>query len=74
VADKLVAIAQFADSSEADLARQLLADFGIKSVVTGQHAANTYVIPGVALAELQVLESRAQEAREILESRNKPEQ
>ncbi|MHC4657733.1 MAG: putative signal transducing protein [Planctomycetota bacterium] len=74
MADKLVTIAEFADSSEADLAKQLLADFGIDSVVTGQHAANIYTIPAIAAAELQVFESQAQQALEILESRKEREQ
>jgi len=74
MADKLVTIAQFADSSEADLARQLLGDFGIKAVVTGQHAANIYTLPAVAAAELQVFESEAERALEILESSRKQEE
>jgi hypothetical protein len=71
VADKLVTIAQFADYIEANLAKQLLADFGIKSVVVGQNAANLYSVPAIADTDLQVFESRAQQAREILESRKK---
>jgi len=75
VADKLVTIAQFADYIEADLAKQLLDDFGIKSVVTGQNAANIYSgLPALANVELQTLESQAQQAREILESQKKQEQ
>jgi hypothetical protein len=69
MADKLVTIAQFADSAEASLAKQLLDDFGIKSVITGQHAANVYSgLTNIAAAELQVFESQAQKAQEILES------
>ena len=75
MADKLVTIAQFADYIEADLAKQLLDDFGIKSVVTGQNAANIYSgLPALANVELQTLESQAQQAREILESQKKQEQ
>lgn len=75
VADKLVTIAKFADTGEAHLAKQLLADFGIKSVVTGQHAANIYAgLTAVAATELQVFESQAQKAIEILESHKKQEQ
>ena len=73
MADKLVTIAKFADYIEADLARQLLDDFGIESVVTGQNAANIYSIPAFAQADLQVFESQAQKAREILESNKKQE-
>ncbi|MBN1393040.1 MAG: DUF2007 domain-containing protein [Sedimentisphaerales bacterium] len=69
MADRLVTVAQFSDYIEAELAKQQLADFGIEAVVTGANAANTYAgfffIEG---PELQVLESRAEEAKEILES------
>ena len=71
MADRLVTIAQFADYIEASLAKQLLDDSGIKSVVAGQNAAGLYSIPAIATVELQVLESQAQRAREILESHRK---
>ena len=75
MADKLVTIAQFTDYIEADLAKQLLADYGIKSVVTGQNVANVYSgLPALADVELQTLESQAQQALEILESQKKQEQ
>lgn len=73
MADRLVTIAQFADSAQASLAKQLLADFGIESILAGQNAANVYTIPAVATTELQVLESQAQQAQEILQSRRKQE-
>jgi hypothetical protein len=72
--ERLVTIAQFTDYIEADLAKQLLDDFGIESVVTGQNAGN--VFSGVLAAQdirLQVPESQAQKAREILESHEKQE-
>ena len=73
--DKLVTIAEFADYTEADLAKKLLDDFGIKSVVTGQNAANIYSgLPAIEGPELQVLESRAKEALKILESNKEQEQ
>jgi len=73
MADKLVTIAQFGDYIEADLAKQMLADFGIKSVVTGQHASNIYSgMPALGgYCKLQTLESQAKEALEILESNKK---
>ncbi|MHC4625052.1 MAG: putative signal transducing protein [Planctomycetota bacterium] len=72
--DKLVTIAKFADYIEANLAKQVLADSGIKSVVAGENAANAYAgLTAVAAAELQVLESRAQEALEILQSAKETE-
>ena len=75
MAEKLVTIARFADYMEAELARQLLGDFGIESVVTGQHAANIYSgLSAVAATELQTLESEAEKALEILQSRKKQEQ
>jgi hypothetical protein len=69
MADKLVTIAQFPDYIQADLARQMLEDFDIKAVVTGQNAANTLSgILGAQGPTLQVFESQAAEAIEILES------
>ena len=75
MADKLVTIAQFPDSTQASLAQQLLADFGIKSVLTGQHATNIYSgVPALGGGcMLQILESQAQQALEILESHKKKE-
>jgi len=72
MADKLVTIAQYTDYSEADLARQLLDDFGIKSVVIGEKFGLPYPIPSEA--KLQVFESQAKQAQEILESNEGQEQ
>ena len=69
--EKLVTIAKYQSYIEASLAKQILDDFEIKSVVTGENTANVYSIPAVAEAQLQVLESQAQEALEILESNKK---
>lgn len=66
--DKLVTIAQFPDYIQADLARQLLEDFDIKAVVSGQNASNVLSGYGVGGPTLQVIESQAAEAVEILES------
>ena len=74
MADKLVTIAQFTNYIEAEMAKQLLADYGIKSVVTGQNVANVYSgVPALADVELQTFESQAQQALEILESHKKKE-
>ena len=70
MADKLVIIAQYANYIEAEMAKQLLADHGIEAVATGENASNMYSIPAVEGPEIQVLESQAQKAREILESSN----
>ena len=71
MADKLVTIAKFTDSIQASLAQQLLTDFGIESVIAGQNAAGLYGIPAMS-SELQVRQSQAEQAREILESGKKP--
>ena len=73
MADKLVTIAKFESYIEAELATQLLDDFEVESFVAGQNTANVYSIPTLAQTELQVLESQAQKAREILESSKKQE-
>jgi hypothetical protein len=73
MADKLVTIAQFNDSIEASLAKQLLDDFEIKSVITGQNAANIYTLPTIATVKLQTFESQAKKALEILQSHKKQE-
>ncbi len=72
--DKLVTIAQFTNYIEAEMARQLLADYGIKAVATGENASNMYSLPAVEGPELQVPESQARQAREILESQKEQEQ
>lgn len=70
MAEELVTVARFTDYIEAELAKQLLEDFGIKAVVTGENVANVYSgVPALMDLELQTLASRAQEAMEILESR-----
>jgi len=76
--EKLVTIATFADYIEAELAKQTLDDFGIKSILTGltgQNAACVYGgVPGLIDLELQTFENQAQRAREILESKGQQEQ
>jgi len=69
MADKLVTIAKFPSYTEADFAKQLLDDLGIKSVVIGEKYGLPYPIP--SQAKLQVFESQAEQAREILESHKK---
>ena len=52
----------------------MLADFGIRAVVTGQNVANVYSgVPSLLDLKLQTLESQAQRAREILESNDQQE-
>ena len=64
--DKLVTVAVFEDYIKAEMARQLLEDFGIKSVVTGQNAANVYSVSGIAKVTVQTFSSQAKEAKDIL--------
>jgi hypothetical protein len=67
--DKLVTIAQFPSYIEAEMAKQLLADYGIEAVVTGDNTSNVYSgLPALSEVELQVLESQAQQSQEILRS------
>ena len=66
--DKLITIAKFTNYIEAELAKQLLDDYGIKSVASGQNTTNIYSVPAIAEISLQVLESQSQQAREILQS------
>lgn len=71
--DKLVTIAQFTNYIEAEMAKQLLADNGIEAIATGENASNLYSLPAVEGPEIQVPESQAQKAREILESQKELE-
>jgi hypothetical protein len=71
VAEKLVTIAQFTNYIEAEMAKQLLADYRIEAVATGENASNIYSVPAIEGPELQVLESQAKQAQEILESHKK---
>jgi Putative prokaryotic signal transducing protein len=68
MAGELVTIAEYMDSIQAEMAKQVLADFGIKSTLAGQYGAD--VLAGVlafATVKLQVLEKDADEAKQILE-------
>ena len=71
--EKLVTIAEFPSYIEAEMARQLLADHGIEAVATGENASNIVSLPVVESPELQVPESKVQQAREILESQKEQE-
>ena len=71
--DKLVIIAQFTNYIEAEMARQLLADYGIKAVATGENASSM-CFSAVEGPQLQVPESQARQAQEILESKQEQEQ
>lgn len=67
MADKLVTIAEYESSMPAEMAKQVLEDFGIDSVIVGGNFANLNMTPTLSMVKLQVLESSADEARQILE-------
>jgi hypothetical protein len=71
---KLVTVAHFDNYINADLARQLLEDEGIKAFVMGQNVGNVYAgVPAVIDIELQAPESEVERAREILEAHKQQE-
>lgn len=74
--DKLVTIAQYNDYIQADMAKQMLEDCGIRAVVVGQNASNIYagLIPAIKGPQIQVMQSQAQQAKEILEQSEVQEQ
>jgi hypothetical protein len=71
VDDKLVTVAQYTNSAEANLAKQVLADFGIAAVLTGENFSVMYPVPSLAKVELQVLDTQARKAREVLQANKK---
>jgi len=73
--EKIVTVTKSGDYIEAELAKQTLEDFGIKSVITGGSVAMAYgPVPALMDLQLQVFESQAERAREILESNEQKEQ
>ncbi len=66
---KLITIAEYADSISAQMAIQVLDDFGIKGIIIGQNAADVFGgVPALfATVKIQVLENDAEKAKEILE-------
>jgi len=73
--EKLVTVARFEDNIEAEMAKQLLADHGIKSAVVGENVTNTlFGMVAAADVEVQTFESDARRALEILESNEKEEE
>jgi hypothetical protein len=67
MADKLVTIAEYEGSLPAEMAKQVLEDFGIQSVIVGGNFADLNMMPTLSLVKLQVPESKAEEAKQILE-------
>jgi len=71
MADKLVTIARFSDYMQAELAKQTLEQFNIKAYVAGANALNIFGdIPIFGDAQLQVLDTQAQQAKQILEQQS----
>ena len=69
MADKLVTVAEYMDSLKADMAKQVLEDFGIQAVIVGRNAADVFggVTAYFTAIKLQVRQSDAARAKEILE-------
>jgi hypothetical protein len=67
MADKLVTIAEYTDSMQAEMAKQILEDFGIRSVIVGGNFADLNMMPTMPLVKLQVFENDVEEAKQILE-------
>jgi len=67
MSDKFVIVAEYMDSIKADLARQVLEDFGIQAIVVGPNAGDGRI--GVfETVKIQVKQSDVEKAAEILES------
>jgi len=64
--DKFVTIAEYMDSVRAELAKQILEDFNILAIVVGENAGDVRV-GALETIKLQVQQSKADEARQILE-------
>jgi hypothetical protein len=66
MADKLVTVAEYMDSIQAEMARQVLEDFEIRAIIVGPNSGDGRI--GIFEAvKLQVLESDADKAKQILE-------
>jgi hypothetical protein len=65
--EELVVVAEYPESTEAELARQMLEDAGIKAMLEDQHAGDMIPIMAVPV-QLCVLKSQAEQARKVLES------
>jgi hypothetical protein len=69
MSDKLVTISEYVNYLEADLARQMLEDNGIKVAISGENTANVFSgLPNLSRIELQVFEEDAEKAIEILKT------
>jgi len=74
MSERLVTVARFTDSIEAELAKQRLEDFGIRAVLVGQNVANVCVgVPAAIDLELQTLEHDADRAIALLRQQGRQE-
>jgi hypothetical protein len=71
--DRLVTVRVFGNSADAHIAKMLLAENGIESVVTGENLLMIIPKAGLPRVELQVMADRVEEANRILNSQNKEE-
>jgi hypothetical protein len=68
MSDKLVTIAEYMDSMSAEMALQVLADYGIKGILSGRYRTDALAgVPAFSTVKLQVMESQADQARQLLE-------
>ena len=66
MSDKLITIAEFEDSLEAQLAWAELEDNGIKATIVGENVHGLLPTNGMMTVQLQIFESSADKARVIL--------
>ena len=74
MADRLVKIATFAKNEDAHMAKMLLSESNIKSVVLGENLLMVVPKVGFPGVELHVPQGQAKEAVEILESQRNQEE
>jgi hypothetical protein len=71
--DKLVSIGKFEEYMQAEMAKQILEDAGIKAVVTGDNASNVYAgMSFIEKPEVMVMADKAEEAKQILAEKPQP--
>jgi len=66
MANKIITIAEYMNTIEAEMAQQLLADYGVKAILKGTHGGDGR-IGFFETIKLQVFERDALQAKEVLE-------
>ena len=74
MADKLVKIATFSSSEDVHIAKMLLGESDIESVILGENLLMAFPRVGLPEVELHVWQSQAEEAIGILESQKKQQE